>query len=143
VETKGVLTPPQPGNLLQSKVASSATGGSTALNAYNERQLLPLLYPAFSGEPVVIFDLFSSILLRNPSLGGTGMEETHSKAQIIKENIEATIDNAIEAEKIIHATDNPKQKRELTAKNERRAQAVPSMIREFKEEEAREELGME
>ena len=38
---------------------------------------------------------------------------------------------------------NSKQKSELIAKNERRAEAIPSMIREYKEEEAREALNLE
>lgn len=71
------------------------------------------------------------------------MEEKRDKAQVIKENIESTIRNAIESEQIINTTDNPKQKRELIAKNERRAEAVPSMVREMKEEQARQELEQE
>jgi len=65
------------------------------------------------------------------------------KSQRIKENIESTIVNAIETEKQINDMDNSKQKRELIAKNERRAEAIPSMIREYKEEEAREALSLE
>lgn len=71
------------------------------------------------------------------------MEEKRDKAQVIKENIESTIRNAIESEQIINTTDNSKQKRELIAKNERRAEAVPSMVREMKEEQARQELGLD
>lgn len=71
------------------------------------------------------------------------MDEQKDKAQVIKENIEATIANAIEAEVTINNTSDNKTKRELEAKNERRAQAIPSMIREMKEEEAKKELGLE
>lgn len=65
------------------------------------------------------------------------------KSQRIKENIESTICNAIETERQIHSMDHSKQKSELISKNERRAEAIPSMIREYKEEEARKELGLE
>ena len=63
------------------------------------------------------------------------------KSQKIKETIESTIVNAIETERQISGMDHSKQKRELIAKNERRAEAIPAMIREYKEEEARKELG--
>jgi len=65
------------------------------------------------------------------------------KSQKIKENIESTINNAIETEARINSMNNSKQKSELIAKNERRAEAIPSMIREYKEEEAREALNLE
>jgi len=62
------------------------------------------------------------------------------KAQVIKENIESTIFNAIETERQMRSMDTSKQKSALLSKNERRAEAIPSMIREYKEEEARKEL---
>ena len=65
------------------------------------------------------------------------------KAKRIQKNIEATIVNAIETEKQISGMDNSKQKSDLISKNERRAEAIPSMIREYKEEEAKKELGLE
>ena len=71
------------------------------------------------------------------------MSDNLDESEEIKENIESTILNAIETEKQISSMDHSKQKSELIAKNERRAEAVPSMIREFKEEEARKELSLE
>lgn len=65
------------------------------------------------------------------------------KSQVIKENIEATIVNAIETESQISTMEPSKQKSALIAKNERRAEAIPSMIREYKEEEAKKELRLE
>jgi len=65
------------------------------------------------------------------------------KSQAIKENIEATIINAIETENQISKMDHSKRKSELIVKNERRAEAIPSMIREYKEEEAKKELSLE
>ena len=65
------------------------------------------------------------------------------KAKRIKKSIEATIVNAIETEKQISGMDQSKQKSDLISKNERRAEAIPSMIREYKEEEAKKELGLE
>ena len=68
------------------------------------------------------------------------MEE---KTKRIQKNIEATIVNAIETEKQISSMDDSKQKSDLISKNERRAEAIPSLIREYKEEEARKELSSE
>jgi len=68
------------------------------------------------------------------------MEE---KTKRIQKNIEATIVNAIETEKQISGMDDSKQKSDLISKNERRAEAIPSLIREYKEEEARKELSSE
>jgi len=75
--------------------------------------------------------------------GGGTMSDELEKSERIKKTIESTILNAIETERQISAMDTSKQKSELIAKNERRAEAMPAMIREFKEEEAREELGLE
>ncbi len=68
------------------------------------------------------------------------MEEQKDKAQVIKENIEATIINAIETEKEINQTNDQKIQQKLQAKNERRAQAIPSLIRDMKEAEAMRQL---
>ena len=68
------------------------------------------------------------------------MEDKSTK---IRANIESTIVNAIETEKQICSIDNAKKKSDLVAKNERRAEAIPSMIREYKEEEAKKELRAE
>ena len=65
------------------------------------------------------------------------------KSKRIQKNIESTIVNAIETEKQIATMEDSKQKNDLISKNERRAEAIPSMIREYKEEEAREELSSE
>ncbi|MCL2843368.1 MAG: hypothetical protein FWE28_07900 [Oscillospiraceae bacterium] len=65
------------------------------------------------------------------------------KAQKMKATIESTISNAIETERQISSMDTSKQKSDLIAKNERRAEAMPGMIREYKEEEAKKELGVE
>jgi hypothetical protein len=65
------------------------------------------------------------------------------KANRIKKNIEATIVNAIETDAQIRGMDSSKQKSDLISKNERRAEAIPSLIREYKEEEAKKELGLE
>ena len=71
------------------------------------------------------------------------MSDHLDKPEKIKETIEATILNAIETEKQISNMNPSKQKSELIAKNERRAEAMPSMIREYKEEEAKKELSLE
>ena len=71
------------------------------------------------------------------------MNDHLEKSERIKKTIESTILNAIETERQISGMDISKQKSELIAKNERRAEAIPSMIREYKEEEAREELDQE
>ncbi|MEM1485698.1 hypothetical protein V6615_12635 [Oscillospiraceae bacterium PP1C4] len=68
------------------------------------------------------------------------MNEEKDKAQIIKENIEATIMNAIQTEKAINETNDPKTRQQLQAKNEGRAQAIPSLIRDMKEAEALKQL---
>lgn len=70
-------------------------------------------------------------------------DDRSDNAQKIKENIESTKQNIELAEKMIASTSDKKMKRELQEKNERREKAIPSMIREMKEEEARKELGDE
>lgn len=72
------------------------------------------------------------------------MEEQKDKAKLIQENIESTISNAIKDQNIINYNNpSPSKKREILAKNERRAEAVTSMISDMKEEEAKKELGLE
>lgn len=71
------------------------------------------------------------------------MEQHQSKAEVIKDTIESTIENAIDTQKqIIHSADE-KEQQKLIEKNEGRAQAIPSLIRNMKEAEATEELDQE
>jgi small acid-soluble spore protein tlp len=63
-----------------------------------------------------------------------------TKAQRIQDNIESTLHNMEIAEEIISSQPNGKKAEDLRAKNERRAEAIPQMIREMKEEQAQEEL---
>lgn len=67
-------------------------------------------------------------------------DDRSDNAQKIRQNIEATKRNMEMADEMIAETSDPKAKRDLQAKNERRAQAIPSMVREMKEEEANAEL---
>lgn len=71
------------------------------------------------------------------------MEEQKDKAKLIRENIEATIGNAMDTAQALYNTADPKKQRELLDKNGRRSQAVSSMIKDMKEEEARQELERE
>lgn len=52
----------------------------------------------------------------------------------IQENINNTIENMEAAEELMDATDNPKTKRELEEKNERREQALDGLREEIKDE---------
>ena len=52
----------------------------------------------------------------------------------IQRNIDMTIHNIEAAEEMIAKTDDPKTKDDLTAKNERREQALSGMRREIKDE---------
>lgn len=70
-------------------------------------------------------------------------DDRRDNAQKIKENIENTKHNMELAEEMIATTSDKKTKRDLQEKNERRAEAIPSMVREMKEEEALKELGDE
>jgi len=71
------------------------------------------------------------------------MGEQERKSEVIKETIEATIGNAIDTQaKQQHAT-SEKERQALLSKNEGRAQAIPSLIRQMKEAEAAEELAIE
>ncbi len=55
-------------------------------------------------------------------------------AQKIKETIKDTKRNMELAEEMIQKTSDEKMKKELAAKNQRRAQAIPQMAREMEEE---------
>lgn len=71
------------------------------------------------------------------------MGEKHDKAQAIRKTIESTIENAIDIQtKLEQATDYKEQQR-LLSQNEGRAQAIPSLIRDLKEAEAAQEIGLE
>ena len=70
-------------------------------------------------------------------------EDSRNKAQKIRDNIISTLHNMEAAEDVIAGEPGTKASRELEAKNVRRAEALPSMVREMKEEEARKELDRE
>ncbi|WP_283606626.1 small, acid-soluble spore protein tlp [Faecalispora anaeroviscerum] len=63
-----------------------------------------------------------------------------TKAQRIQNVIESTLHNMEIAEEIIASEQDNKKLQDLKVENERRAEAIPQMIREMKEEQAREEL---
>ena len=63
-----------------------------------------------------------------------------TKAQRIQDNIESTLHNMEITEDSISAETDRKKIQELESANERRAEAIPKMIREMKEEQAQEEL---
>lgn len=63
-----------------------------------------------------------------------------TRVQRIQDTIESTIRNMEIAEEIIAAKPEGANIQELKAENERRAEAIPQMIREMKEEQAQEEL---
>lgn len=63
-----------------------------------------------------------------------------TKAGKIQDTIESTLHNMEIAEEVIASETNNKKIQDLKAANERRAEAIPQMIREMKEEQAREEL---
>lgn len=63
-----------------------------------------------------------------------------TKAQRIQDNIESTLHNMEIAEEIIASKPGDKMTQDLRAENERRAEAIPQMIRDMKEEKAQEEL---
>ena len=63
-----------------------------------------------------------------------------TKAQRIQDIIESTIHNMEVAQEMISKEHDPKRIQDLMEKNERRAEQIPKMIREMKEEQAREEL---
>jgi len=63
-----------------------------------------------------------------------------TKARRIQDTIDSTLHNMEIAEKIIGSETASKKIQDLKASNERRAEAIPQMIRKMKEEQAREEL---
>lgn len=63
-----------------------------------------------------------------------------TKAQRIQDSIESTLHNMEIAEEIISLDPESKKTQDLKAANERRAEAIPKMIREMKEDQAKEEL---
>lgn len=63
-----------------------------------------------------------------------------TKVRQIQNTIESTLQNMEIAEEIISLKPDDKKTQDLKLKNERRADAIPQMIREMKEELAREEL---
>lgn len=63
-----------------------------------------------------------------------------TKVRRIQDNIESTLHNMETTEEIISSEPDSKKLQELKAANERRAEVIPKMIREMKEEQAREEL---
>ncbi len=63
-----------------------------------------------------------------------------TKAKKIQDTIESTLHNMEVAEEIIASETNHRKAQELKSANERRADAIPEMIREMKEEQAKEEL---
>ena len=71
------------------------------------------------------------------------MSERENKSQVIRETIESTIGNAIDTQTKLEQSADEKEQQKLTAKNEGRAQAIPSLIRQMKEAEAAEELDQE
>ena len=68
------------------------------------------------------------------------MSRHKEKSDIIQENIESTISNAIDAQEEIKSTSDLKLQQKLLEKNKGRAEAIPSLIRDMKEAEAAEEL---
>ena len=63
-----------------------------------------------------------------------------TKTRQIQNTIESTLRNMEIAEETIASEPNSKKIRDLKAANQRRAEAIPQMIREMKEEQAREQL---
>lgn len=63
-----------------------------------------------------------------------------TKVRRVQDTIEATLHNMEIAEEIIVSDPDGKKTQQLIAENERRAEAIPQMIRTMKEEKAQEEL---
>lgn len=63
-----------------------------------------------------------------------------TKSQQIQDTIESTLHNMEITEEIISLKPSGKKIQDLQAANERRAEAIPQMIREMKKEQAQEEL---
>lgn len=63
-----------------------------------------------------------------------------TKSRRIQDTIESTLHNMEATQEIIASTPDDKTAQQLQEANQRRADVIPSMIRELKEEQAREEL---
>jgi small acid-soluble spore protein tlp len=63
-----------------------------------------------------------------------------TKVRRVQETIEATLHNMETAQDTIASDPDGKEKQQLIAENERRAEAIPQMIRTMKQEQAQEEL---
>ena len=63
-----------------------------------------------------------------------------TKAERIQDTIESTLHNMEIAEEIMDSDLSSKKVQGLKAENERRAEAIPQLIRKMKEEQAKEEL---
>lgn len=63
-----------------------------------------------------------------------------TKARRIQDTIESTLRNMEIAEELISTEPDSKKKLQLDLENERRAEAIPHMIRSWKEEQAQEAL---
>ena len=63
-----------------------------------------------------------------------------TKVRRVQDTIEATLHNMEIAEETIVSDADGKKTQNLIAKNERRAEAIPQMIRRMKQEQAQEEL---
>ena len=63
-----------------------------------------------------------------------------TKTQRVQDNIETTLHNMEIAEEAIALDPHSKKAEQLTAENERRAEAIPQMIRTMKQAHAQEEL---
>lgn len=63
-----------------------------------------------------------------------------TKVQRIQDSIESTLHNMEIAEELITSEPDSKKTRDLMTENERRAEAIPQMIRAMKEEQAQQEL---
>ena len=61
-------------------------------------------------------------------------DDRSDNVEKIQENIDETIRNIEEAEDMMARADNPKTKEELSAKNERREQALEGLRKEIKDE---------
>lgn len=71
------------------------------------------------------------------------MDEHENKSEVIKETIESTIVNAIDTQTKLAQSSDRKEQQQLLTKNDGRAQAIPSLIRQMKEAEAAEEINKE
>lgn len=71
------------------------------------------------------------------------MDAHQDKAEVIKQTIESTIGHAIDTQAQLVKSSDEKQQQRLLSKNEGRAQAIPSLIRQMKEAEAEQALKSE